>query len=300
MEKNQLELDISELIRLLWQQKIMIVAITFIFAVASVLFAMLKPNLYKSEAVLFPVTDNAPSSTVGQLGGLAALAGFGSQDSSKQAIALESLRSRVFLGAFIERRDILIPLMAIEHWDAATGKVYIDPEIYDESTSTWTRVVSDGKTPKPTILEATKVLNELLVIDSNKTSGSTIVSLTNQSPVLAKQWLDWLISDLNEWMKNKDINQAKNNIQYLEKQLNLTNLSEMQNVFYQLVEEQTKKLMLAEAQENYIFDIIDPPVVPEEKDSPSRAIICVLGTLIGGILSIIIALMRIAITRKNA
>ncbi|MEH0699327.1 Wzz/FepE/Etk N-terminal domain-containing protein [Vibrio owensii] len=299
MEKNQLELDISELIRLLWQQKIMIVVITFVFAVASVLFAMSKPNLYKSEAVLFPVADNSPSPAMGQLGGLAALAGFGSQDSSKQAIALESLRSRAFLGAFIERRGILIPLMAIEHWDATSGQIYIDPKIYDESTETWTRVVSEGKTPKPTILEATKVLNELLVIDSNKTSGSTIVSLTNQSPDLAKQWLDWLISDLNEWMKNKDINQAKNNIQYLEKQLNLTNLSEMQNVFYQLVEEQTKKLMLAEAQENYIFDIIDPPVVPEEKDSPSRAIICVLGTLIGGVFAIVIALFRIALSRKH-
>ncbi|MGY0616913.1 Wzz/FepE/Etk N-terminal domain-containing protein [Vibrio sp. FJH11] len=300
MEKNQFELDISELIRLLWQQKIIIVAITFVFAVASVIFALSKPNLYKSEAVLFPVTDSAPSSAMSQLGGLAAIAGFGSQDSSKQAIALESLRSRAFLGDFIERRGLLIPLMAIDHWDATSGKVYIDPEIYDESTRTWTRVVSEGKTPKPTILEATKALNELLVIDSNKVSGSTIISLTNQSPILARQWLNWLISDLNDWMKNKDINQAKNNIQYLEKQLNLTNLSEMQNVFYQLVEEQTKKLMLAEAQENYIFDIIDPPVVPEEKDSPSRAIICVLGTLIGTILSIFIALIRIAVKRKNA
>lgn len=69
MENNQLELDIGELIRSLWQQKIMIVAITFVFAVASVLFAMSKPNLYKSEAVLFPVADNTPSSAMGQLGG---------------------------------------------------------------------------------------------------------------------------------------------------------------------------------------------------------------------------------------
>ncbi|EEZ85187.1 conserved hypothetical protein [Vibrio harveyi 1DA3] len=99
-------------------------------------------------------------------------------------------------------------------------------------------------------------------------------------------------------MKNKDVNQAKKNIEYLEKQLKLTNLSEMQNVFYQLIEEQTKKLMLAEAQDQYIFEMIDPPVVPEEKDSPSRAIICVLGTLIGGILSIFIALIRIAVKRK--
>lgn len=299
MEKNQFEVDISELIRLLWKQKILIVVVTAAFAVASVIFAISKPNLYKSEAILFPVADNSSSSAMGQLGGLAALAGFGSKDGSKQAIALEALRSRTFLGEFIERRGILVPLMAIEYWDASSGKVIINPQVYDEEAEKWVRSVSEGKSPKPTLLEAIKVLNELLAIDSNKTSGATILSLTNQSPQLAKQWLDWLISDLNDWMKNKDIQQSRDNIQYLERQLNSTNLSEMQNVFYQLIEEQTKKLMLAEAQEQYIFDIIDPPFEPEAKDSPSRAIICVLGTLIGGMLAMFIALLRIAITRKH-
>ncbi|EHZ2782115.1 LPS O-antigen length regulator [Vibrio parahaemolyticus] len=300
MEKNQFEVDISELVRLLWTQKWLIISITFTFAVASVLFAISKPNIYKSEAVLFPVTDNSTSSAMGQLGGLAALAGFGGKESSKQAIALEALRSRAFLGSFIERHDILIPLMAIDSWDASARRIIIDPEIYDESTGVWTRTVGEGKQPEPTRLEAIKFFNELLSIDFNKVSGATIISLTNQSPELAEQWLAWLISDLNEWMKNKDIVQAKKNIEYLDKQLKLTNLSEMQNVFYQLIEEQTKKLMLAEAQDQYIFEMIDPPVVPEEKDSPSRAIICVLGTLIGGILSIFIALIRIAVKRKNA
>jgi len=41
-----------------------------------------------------------------------------------------------------------------------------------------------------------------------------------------------------------------------------------------------------------VFKTIDPAVVPEEKSEPKRALICVLGTLLGGMLSVLIVLVR--------
>ena len=43
--------------------------------------------------------------------------------------------------------------------------------------------------------------------------------------------------------------------------------------------------MLAAASEEYVFQIIDPPVAPELKSEPSRALICILGVLLGGMLA---------------
>ena len=47
-------------------------------------------------------------------------------------------------------------------------------------------------------------------------------------------------------------------------------------------------LMLASSNEAYVFKAIDSPFVPEKKSSPRRALICIIGTLIGAILSLII------------
>lgn len=300
MSNDDLEVDINELIWQLWKQKFVIIGITFIFSVASVLFSLSKPNLFKSEAVLFPISnENTPSNVMNQLGGIAALAGFGTNDSVKQQVAIETLRSKLFLTEFIKNRDILIPLMALKEWDYRTGEISLDATIYNSESNKWVRDVREGKDPKPTLLEAYKELNEYIDVSKNKNSGAIVLSVVTQSPFLSQQWLAWLIEDLNVWMKNKEIKNLKDNIKYLNEQLNTTQLADTQSVFYRLIEEQIKKLMLSEAQDQYVFDVIDPPMVPEEKDSPSRGIICIIGAFLGGVFSMIIAIVRIVLSKKR-
>ena len=50
--------------------------------------------------------------------------------------------------------------------------------------------------------------------------------------------------------------------------------------------------MLANVSKDYVFDVIDPPVAPELKSKPPRALICVLGTLLGGMLGVVVVLIR--------
>ena len=69
-------------------------------------------------------------------------------------------------------------------------------------------------------------------------------------------------------------------------------LADMQTIFYQLIEEQTKTIMLAEVSSEYVLKTIDPANSPDEKAKPKRALIVVLGTMLGGILSVLIVLVR--------
>ena len=50
--------------------------------------------------------------------------------------------------------------------------------------------------------------------------------------------------------------------------------------------------MLAEVRQEYVFKTIDPAVAPEEKSGPRRALICILTTLLAGMLAAIIVLLR--------
>ena len=55
---------------------------------------------------------------------------------------------------------------------------------------------------------------------------------------------------------------------------------------------QLKTLMLANIEKDYLFSTIDPPFIPLMKSSPSRALICILITLLGGLISILTVLIK--------
>ena len=90
----------------------------------------------------------------------------------------------------------------------------------------------------------------------------------------------------------KTSERRKESIKFLEAQREKTSLVSLDEVFAQLIEEQTKTIMLANVSKDYVFDVIDPPVAPELKSKPSRALICVLGTLLGGMLGVVVVLIR--------
>jgi uncharacterized protein involved in exopolysaccharide biosynthesis len=78
----------------------------------------------------------------------------------------------------------------------------------------------------------------------------------------------------------------------LKQQVANTSLADLQSMFFELIQSQTETVMLAQVRPEYVFKTIDPAVVPEEKSKPSRALICVLGTLLGGMLGVVIVLIR--------
>ena len=73
----------------------------------------------------------------------------------------------------------------------------------------------------------------------------------------------------------------------------------METVFYQLIEEQTKNMMLTMVKKEYVFKTIDPAQVPDTKARPKRALIVVLGTMLGGVLSLFIVLIRYFFNKKS-
>ncbi|EGR0693766.1 Wzz/FepE/Etk N-terminal domain-containing protein [Vibrio parahaemolyticus] len=299
------EIDLHELFGALWKGKWIIIVTTFVFAVGAVLYALSLPNIYKSDALLAPAESSnggGLSKMAGQLGGLAALAGvnFGAGESSQTDLAVQVMKSRQFVEAFINKHDLLVPLMAAKDWDLANNKLILDEDLYNPTTGEWLREAKGLRGAIPTAQEAFEVFSkEVLSINQDKESGLYTVSVKNYSPYVAQQWVNWLIEDINKVMRERTIAETSQNLAYLNSQLQKTAVADMQSTFYKLIEEQTKSLMLAEVQEEFVFKIIDPAIVPELRDSPSRALICVLGVVIGSVLGFAIALARFALRRNK-
>ncbi len=299
------EIDLKELFVALWKGKWIIVATTFVFAVGAVLFAISQPNTYKADTLLAPAESSGQgglAKMAGQLGGLAALAGvnLGGVESSQTDLAVQVMKSRQFVDHFIQKHDLLVSIMAVKEWDSNTNTLVLNDKAYDESTGKWLREPKGLRGAEPTAQEAYDVFIEnMFSVSQDKESGLYTVSIEYFSPFLAQQWTTWLVEDINKVMRERVIAESTQNLDYLAEQLNKTSVAEMQSAFYQIVEEQTKSLMLAEVQEEFIFKVVDPAVVPELKAGPKRALICVLGTLLGGMLGVAIVLVRFAFRKED-
>ena len=282
------EIDLRELFGLLWARRVLICGVTAAAAVISVVVALSMTEIYRAEATLAPAGQEQSSNALAQFGGAAALLGVslpGGGD-SQVTNAIATLRSRDFLIRFIHAHDVLAPLFAGE-WDKEAQASTLDPAIYDQETGTW--LLDEGE---PTDLEAYREFTDIFSVSQDAKSGLVTVAVEWHDPAMAQRWVNALVKSINQEVKQKDQTEANSAIEYLRKQLESTQLVEMQRVFYDLIESQTRISMLADVREEYVFQVVDPAVVPDEKIAPRRSLIAVLGTMLGAMLALVVVLVR--------
>ena len=291
------EIDLRELFSVLWAGKILIVAITAVFALVSVGYALSLANQYKASAVVSPAQSGGSSlgAMAGQLGGLASLAGIniGSGESNETQEAMEIMQSWGFMEEFIQTHDLQVPVYAAIGWDKGSNSLKLNSDLYDATSERW--LIEDnesGENRAPSSWELYEEFRERVAVSQDKTSGLINISVEYYSPQIAKQWVDLFIITINDYMRARKLEQVNRNIEYLTAQIDKTAIADMREVFYQLVEEQTKSKMLAEASPEYAFVTVSRAMVPEQKSQPKRALVCILGTLLGGMLSVLWVLVR--------
>lgn len=286
--------DLVGLWLILWTRKWFILVCSFILTVCVTLYSLTLPNIYKSTALLSPQNSQETSgmaSIAGQFGGLASMAGINLGGGSDETVLhIETIKSKDFIYQFINRHDIKVPLMAAKSWDKSSGKLLIDDALYSVDKKKWVKEVKTGESPEPTIYEAYELFLKNLEAVQNKSTGFVTLAIKHIDPNIAKLWVEYLIQDINALMREQEISEKQKSILFLEKQLNKTNVAEMKNVFYSIIEEQTKMMLLAEVQEDYVFKVIESPIVEERKLSPNRAVIVIISAVFSGLFMCLLVL----------
>ncbi|WP_293752386.1 Wzz/FepE/Etk N-terminal domain-containing protein [uncultured Paraglaciecola sp.] len=295
------EIDLRELWSTIWKGKWLIICITSVFTVSSVFYALSIPDVYKSTAILAPASTSSSStlsSLAGQFGGFASLAGInlgGSSGGDKTTIAIALIKTWGFLEDFIKNNKIEVEVFAAKGWDRSTRKLLIDQNLYDTKTSTWVRgnvPPSQDGTLVPTSWKLFQKIKNKINISQESKTGLISLSVEHYSPFVAKRWVDLLVLAINEHMQLQGRKEALNSIKYLKTQINNTNIAEMRTIFYQLIEEQTKTLMLAEISSEYVFRTLSSAKIAEVKIKPKRAFIVILGAVLGVMLSMLLVLVH--------
>lgn len=290
------EIDLLELFYVLLDGKWIIVSLTAFISIVGVIFSLFLPNIYESKAMLVPVNSSSGiSGALGSYSGLAGLAGISlpsGSDEGNSEKAMQKISSLSFFEDNILTNIYLPDLMAFKSWNSKTNTVSYDRNIFDTSSNTWIRDYSYPQQQIPSAQESYEEFQKHLSLNKENNSGFIILSIKHQSPFIAKQWTELVVDEINSFYRQKDRSEAERAVNYLNQQISITGLSEVKQSIAELLQEETKKLTLIEANQYYVFDYIDPPAVMEKKSKPNRALICIVGALIGGLLSIVIVFIR--------
>lgn len=240
------EINLLEYAYVLIHRKWWIAGLTLVGLILGLLIALVKGPTFVSEAVIAPQeSDNQKSASLAGLGALGGLVA--SQLSLGGNASLDKidliLDSREFNAQLIEKHD-LIPAIFKYQWPKAYAK------FRDTSSQSWK---SPFVAPKPADL-AGLVKGKYLKKKTNKNNTMNISIALKDSAMsfmLASTYLDYL----DEFIRNDVQTGAKENVTYLEKQL--------ETIADPLLREKVQALMANEIEKEMVvskkaFKIIDP------------------------------------------
>lgn len=266
----------------------LIAGVTIATSLLAVTYAISLPNIYASSTVLVgaeaAVSSPPPS---GGLSSLATLAGInlGGSDSAKQRLAIEIMKSWAFSEALVKKYRLIPEIYASVGWDAKQGILY-DEEIYNPASSEWLEG-GDGESLEPSSWYVYKALRGSIEIAKDPATGFTTISAYHHSPNFAKKLVDIFVREINEEMRLSDKGQAESNIAFLKGKVQESTVSAIQASLYVLIEREMHTLMMASRSGGYVFKTVSEARVAEIKDSPKRALICIVGAMLGIFLGVV-------------
>ena len=282
------EINISDLSKIILKSWKLIVFSFTLFSILSIFYTLSIYNEYRAGSTLIPnkLIDSSGVGSSSGLGGLASIAGINNAGSSNEVIlAKEIMQSQEFIKNFVRKNNILIEIMAVKGWDSKSNKLIIDNKIFDEGKKVWVK-------GEPSDFGIFEEFSQRLDISEDKKTSIVSISIEYYSPQIAKDWVELYVAEINEYMRKRKLLIANRNLESLEFAIQKPSSQVANTSLSRLIYEQQRTKMLAEATPEYVFETINPPVLPEKKSKPSRAIIVIIAALTGAFLSIFWALCK--------
>jgi uncharacterized protein involved in exopolysaccharide biosynthesis len=282
LEHDQ-EVDLLVLLSRVLSKPLYLILSILLFTSASGLAAFLITPIYSVSVLLAPASpersnmNSSLSSALGQLGGLAAIAGVnvgGTDVATQEAIAV--LKSREFTERFISDLNLMPKLF---------------PHKWDENNQKWKGGVENWPTPA----KAYRLFDQSIrsVVEDKKT-GLVRLQIDWRDREEAATWANILITRLNSEMRQRAIDHADASVGYLDKELATTSAVDTRSAINRLMETQIDQRMLANVTQEYAFRIVDKATAPDKSDVawPNRLIFMVGGFLLGAFAGVLLALKR--------
>tara|TARA_B100000925_G_scaffold291621_1_gene280410 strand:+ start:62 stop:997 length:936 start_codon:yes stop_codon:yes gene_type:complete len=285
--------NLFNFVSFVWKNKKNLIFRLLIISLLTVIVVLFIPNTYRSHATLSSKSDDGigSSSIASALGSISSFAGINvsSQSSaSTKDIALESIKSYTFFKELYKNDKFLVNLLAVEGFE--NDQSLIDLRKYDVNNNKWV-----GLKPHPQ--EAYDVYLKKVIINEDAFKPIITISILSRSPYAAKEMNDLILSEIDKFIKVKDVDESKKAIKYLEEEISKTRVPDVKDALSNMITQYMSKILTSEKSDSYVFNIIDQPYAPIEKYKPKRAIICIQVFIIFLFLELLLLYISFAINK---
>jgi len=269
------EIDLIELYKILVRRKFFIIVLMVLAVLASAYYSFTLPTVYKTKLLMIP-SHNDNTMNLGAMSKLGSMVGGNAQSSVgiEGERSLVVLKTRAFLVDFIKENNL---------------KPVLFSNIWDQEANQW-------KNSEPSDEDAYEFMRDMIVTKMHSSHEAAVIALTIQWKNLKTynntgKITNSLIHKLNSSKKEKLVNEAKQKLEFLKKEIEKTDFVELKEGLYGLIEKQTGNLMTLNIGNRTVFEIIDPAIDPIKPESRNTSIIILIGLFLGLFLGSIIVLI---------
>lgn len=251
-----------------------------IAAAGAIVYSLLAPKWYRAQTLIAPVSHDPGSSALGslggELGGLASLVGLdigGGEDQEKESLA--RLTSREFIYSFIESENLL-PVLFARKWDSGR--------------KAWKNAAKAPNLEDGYQLFVGKIFN----VSEDRKTELIKVAVDWTDPVVARDWVNVLVQRINADRRAVARAESIRNLEFLNRELEGTNIVDLRQAINRLVEAEIRKRMLVNVREEYAFKVIDPAYLPGPRAvvRPRIAMLTAVAGVLGALIGCALALIR--------
>ena len=338
---DEQEIDIMELISKLWKKRMMIIKWCIAGAIVGLVVGFSIPKTYTASTTLAPESSDAKG---GSVSSLAALAGINLSGGGADAINVDMYPDVVHSTPFIV--DLFDLPVEFERKGETINTTLLDYMLEYQRSPWWSPIIkfpfkalgwvmSIGKEKEEDVIvpidqlnvnnlpkkerEVVKFFAENIMINVDKKTGKTSVSLDLQDPQVVYVVVDAIVKNLVDYMSDYRSSKARQDAENLSKicaerkaeyyaaqqayasfvdsnksvvrqsaQAELERLQQEMNLAYQVYSQVATNLEAARIQEQQakpVFVTLNPVTVPLKKTAPSKAKMLVIFTFLAGCIS---------------
>ncbi|MDD5247884.1 MAG: Wzz/FepE/Etk N-terminal domain-containing protein [Rhodocyclaceae bacterium] len=273
------EIDLIVLFTVLWRERRFIVAFSLGVAFVAAAFSFIPTPMFKAEVVT-QIKGSHAGAGMSALAGLASAAGVlpaGAGGDETLVANTGTLQSKELMRDFVRSQKIEAALL---NEDGFSLSKFLG--LSDEAPDSAKR------------LELAREVFEksVMSIEADKKSGLTTITIKWKDPKVAADWANGFIVMANNEVRGVSIDRARKNLESLHAELPKTAAVEVQQAIYNVIEDQVKTIMMATTQPEFAFQVIDPAAAPVRRYWPKRGLIVILATLVAGMISVGVVLVR--------
>ena len=256
-----------------------IILISFGAASAVLMFTIFLPNIYRSSAVIKPVSQESQKyfSPLEQLASIGVPIPTNTRiEDLEVLLKSEDLTTRVF------RKYDLWKEVFKEEIDRSTGKrkegilsSFRASVKGDEASGDW---------------DVIRVAKKALSVRTDTRRGIVTISFESRHPALSAKIVGHYLDEAKSRLQEEELERARRNKEFLQDQITKTVDVLTRDRLYSLYGKEIEMEMLALNREQFGFRLVDSPKPPDRKVSPQRA----LATIIAGLTAFFISVVCFA------